>query len=56
VADTLRYLQGEVGFTHLNHMFQFGGLSFDLAHQSMALYAGEVIPKLRAGAATPVPA
>jgi hypothetical protein len=28
-------------------MFQFGGLSFDLAHQSMALYAAEVMPKLR---------
>jgi alkanesulfonate monooxygenase SsuD/methylene tetrahydromethanopterin reductase-like flavin-dependent oxidoreductase (luciferase family) len=54
VADTLRYLQGEVGFTHLNHMFQFGGLSFDLAQQSMALYAGEVMPKLRAGSAAPV--
>jgi alkanesulfonate monooxygenase SsuD/methylene tetrahydromethanopterin reductase-like flavin-dependent oxidoreductase (luciferase family) len=47
VADMLAYLQGEVGFTHLNHMFQFGGLSFDLAQQSMALYAQEVIPKLR---------
>jgi alkanesulfonate monooxygenase SsuD/methylene tetrahydromethanopterin reductase-like flavin-dependent oxidoreductase (luciferase family) len=48
VADMLRYLHGEVGFTHLNHMFQFGGLSFELAHQSMALYAAEVMPKLRA--------
>jgi alkanesulfonate monooxygenase SsuD/methylene tetrahydromethanopterin reductase-like flavin-dependent oxidoreductase (luciferase family) len=51
VADTLLYLQGEVGFTHLNHMFQFGGLSFELAHQSMALYASEVIPKLRSASA-----
>lgn len=48
VADRLSYLYGEVGFTHLNHMFQFGGLSFDVAHQSMALYAHEVMPKLRA--------
>jgi alkanesulfonate monooxygenase SsuD/methylene tetrahydromethanopterin reductase-like flavin-dependent oxidoreductase (luciferase family) len=55
VADTLRYLQGEVGFTHLNHMFQFGGLSFDLAQQSMDLYATEVMPKLRAATSTPVP-
>jgi alkanesulfonate monooxygenase SsuD/methylene tetrahydromethanopterin reductase-like flavin-dependent oxidoreductase (luciferase family) len=54
VADMLRYLQGEVGFTHLNHMFQFGGLSFDVAHQSMALYAEEVIPKLRAPQAAPL--
>jgi alkanesulfonate monooxygenase SsuD/methylene tetrahydromethanopterin reductase-like flavin-dependent oxidoreductase (luciferase family) len=54
VADMLRYLQGEIGFTQLNHMFQFGGLSFDIAHQSMALYAEEVIPRLRAPQATPV--
>jgi len=52
VADTLLYLQGEVGFTHLNHMFQFGGLSFELAHESMALYAEEVMPKLRAASAS----
>ncbi len=52
VADMLRYLQGEVGFTQLNHMFQFGGLSFDVAHESMQLYAQEVMPKLRV--ATPV--
>jgi alkanesulfonate monooxygenase SsuD/methylene tetrahydromethanopterin reductase-like flavin-dependent oxidoreductase (luciferase family) len=51
VADMLRYLQGEVGFTQLNHMFQFGGLSFEVAHESMALYAQEVMPKLR----TPAP-
>jgi alkanesulfonate monooxygenase SsuD/methylene tetrahydromethanopterin reductase-like flavin-dependent oxidoreductase (luciferase family) len=51
VADMLRYLQDEVGFTQLNHMFQFGGLSFDVAHESMALYAREVMPRLR----TPVP-
>ena len=49
VADMLTYLQREIGFTHLNHMFQFGGLSFDLAQQSMALYAQEVMPKLRNG-------
>jgi alkanesulfonate monooxygenase SsuD/methylene tetrahydromethanopterin reductase-like flavin-dependent oxidoreductase (luciferase family) len=54
VADMLRYLQGEVGFTHLNHMFQFGGLSFDRAQQSMALYATEVMPKLRATTSPPV--
>jgi alkanesulfonate monooxygenase SsuD/methylene tetrahydromethanopterin reductase-like flavin-dependent oxidoreductase (luciferase family) len=53
VTDMLRYLQGEVGFTHLNHMFQFGGLSFELAYQSMALYAEEVMPKLRPAPATP---
>jgi alkanesulfonate monooxygenase SsuD/methylene tetrahydromethanopterin reductase-like flavin-dependent oxidoreductase (luciferase family) len=51
VADMLRYLQAEVGFTQLNHMFQFGGLSFDIAHESMSLYAQEVMPRLR----TPVP-
>ena len=47
VADMLSYLHAEVGFTHLNHMFQFGGLGFDVAQQSMALYAQEVMPKLR---------
>ena len=55
VADMLTYLQGEVGFTHLNHMFQFGGLSFDLAQQSMALYAHEVLPKLRARSSAALP-
>ena len=48
VVDMLRYLQGEVGFTQLNHMFQFGGLGFEVAHESMALFAQEVMPKLRA--------
>ncbi len=52
VAETLRYLQAEVGFTHLNHMFQFGGLSFDVARQSMALYATEVMPKLKTAVPT----
>jgi len=56
VADMLSYLQGEVGFTHLNHMFQFGGISFDLAQQSMALYAHEVMPKLRARMSASLPA
>jgi alkanesulfonate monooxygenase SsuD/methylene tetrahydromethanopterin reductase-like flavin-dependent oxidoreductase (luciferase family) len=51
VVDMLRYLHGEVGFTQLNHMFQFGGLSFEVAHESMALFAQEVMPKLRARAA-----
>jgi alkanesulfonate monooxygenase SsuD/methylene tetrahydromethanopterin reductase-like flavin-dependent oxidoreductase (luciferase family) len=55
VADMLSYLHGEVGFTHLNHMFQFGGLSFDLAQQSMALYAQEVMPKLRSRTAAALP-
>jgi alkanesulfonate monooxygenase SsuD/methylene tetrahydromethanopterin reductase-like flavin-dependent oxidoreductase (luciferase family) len=54
VADMLRYLQSEIGFTHLNHMFQFGGLSFELAQQSMALYAAEVMPRLRATTAPPL--
>ncbi len=48
VADMLLSLQAQVGFTHLNHMFQFGGLSFEVAHESMALYAQEVMPRLRA--------
>ncbi|MBV9327289.1 MAG: LLM class flavin-dependent oxidoreductase [Chloroflexi bacterium] len=47
VLDMLRYLHAEVGFTQINHMFQFGGLSFDVAQESMALYAQEVMPRLR---------
>jgi alkanesulfonate monooxygenase SsuD/methylene tetrahydromethanopterin reductase-like flavin-dependent oxidoreductase (luciferase family) len=47
VADTLSYLQGEVGFTQLNLMFQLGGLSFEVAHESMQLFAREVIPRLK---------
>jgi alkanesulfonate monooxygenase SsuD/methylene tetrahydromethanopterin reductase-like flavin-dependent oxidoreductase (luciferase family) len=55
VADMLAYLQDEIGFTQVNHMFQFGGLSFDVAHESMALYAQEVMPKLRVRKSPPVP-
>jgi alkanesulfonate monooxygenase SsuD/methylene tetrahydromethanopterin reductase-like flavin-dependent oxidoreductase (luciferase family) len=55
VAEMLAFLHTEIGFTHLNHMFQFGGLSFDLAHESMALYAHEVMPKLRARTSTELP-
>lgn len=48
VADTLRYLQREVGFTQVNLMFQLGGLSFEVARESMQLFAHEVMPLLRA--------
>jgi len=47
VADTLRYTQSEIGFTQPILMFQLGGLSFDAAHESIQLFAGEVIPRLR---------
>jgi alkanesulfonate monooxygenase SsuD/methylene tetrahydromethanopterin reductase-like flavin-dependent oxidoreductase (luciferase family) len=47
VAETLSYLQGEVGFTQLNLMFQLGGLSFEVANESMQLFAREVIPQLK---------
>jgi len=47
VAQTLSYLQGEIGFTQVDLMFQLGGLSFEVAHESMRLFASEVIPKLR---------
>jgi hypothetical protein len=43
----LRYLQGEVGFTQVDLMFQLGGLTFAQAQESMRLFAQEVIPKLR---------
>jgi len=48
VADTLRYLQAEVGFTQVDMMFQLGGLSFEVAQESMQLVAHEVMPLLRA--------
>ena len=48
VADMLAYLQSEVGFTQVDLMFQFGGLSFSTARESMELFAAEVMPRLRA--------
>jgi alkanesulfonate monooxygenase SsuD/methylene tetrahydromethanopterin reductase-like flavin-dependent oxidoreductase (luciferase family) len=48
VADALRYTQREIGFSQVILMFQLGGLSFDTARESMTLFAGEVMPKLRA--------
>src|SRR5207302_2762697 len=42
VADMLRSLQREVGFTQVNMMFQLGGLSFEVAQESMQLFAREV--------------
>jgi alkanesulfonate monooxygenase SsuD/methylene tetrahydromethanopterin reductase-like flavin-dependent oxidoreductase (luciferase family) len=47
VADTLRYLRNEVGFTQVDLMFQLGGLSFEVAEESMQLFAREVMPLLR---------
>jgi alkanesulfonate monooxygenase SsuD/methylene tetrahydromethanopterin reductase-like flavin-dependent oxidoreductase (luciferase family) len=49
VADTLRYLRAEVGFTQVDLMFQLGGLSFEVAQESMELVAREVMPLLRSG-------
>ena len=48
VADMLAYLQSEVGFTQVDLMFQFGGLSFETARESMELFSAEVMPRLRA--------
>jgi alkanesulfonate monooxygenase SsuD/methylene tetrahydromethanopterin reductase-like flavin-dependent oxidoreductase (luciferase family) len=47
VAAMLRYLQAEVGFTQVALMFQFGGLSDEIARESMSLFAAEVMPCLR---------
>ncbi len=47
VAAQLRYLQGEIGFTQVDLMFQLGGLPFAHARESMQLFAAEVMPKLR---------
>jgi len=48
VADMLAYLQSEVGFDQVDLMFQFGGLSFETARESMELFSTEVMPRLRA--------
>jgi alkanesulfonate monooxygenase SsuD/methylene tetrahydromethanopterin reductase-like flavin-dependent oxidoreductase (luciferase family) len=53
VADTLRYLRSEVGFTQVDLMFQLGGLSFEVAQESMQLFAQEVMPLLRADPRSP---
>jgi alkanesulfonate monooxygenase SsuD/methylene tetrahydromethanopterin reductase-like flavin-dependent oxidoreductase (luciferase family) len=53
VADTLRYLQSEVGFTEVDMMFQLGGLSFEVAQESMQLVASEVMPLLQQAKAIP---
>jgi alkanesulfonate monooxygenase SsuD/methylene tetrahydromethanopterin reductase-like flavin-dependent oxidoreductase (luciferase family) len=55
VADMLRHLQAEIGFTQVDLMFQLGGLSFEVAQESMQLFAQEVMPKLRAPSALPEP-
>jgi alkanesulfonate monooxygenase SsuD/methylene tetrahydromethanopterin reductase-like flavin-dependent oxidoreductase (luciferase family) len=47
VADMLRQLHGEIGFTQVNMMYQLGGLSFEVAQESMQLFAHEVMPLLR---------
>jgi len=47
VVDMLRYLQSEIGFTQVDLMFQLGGLPFEIARESMGLFAAEVMPKLR---------
>lgn len=47
VAAMLTSLQGEIGFTQAILMFQLGGLSFDVARESMELFSAEVMPRLR---------
>jgi natural product biosynthesis luciferase-like monooxygenase protein len=47
IAATLAHMQREIGFTDAILMFQLGGLSFDLARESMALFAAEVMPAFR---------
>ncbi|HEX6511456.1 MAG TPA: LLM class flavin-dependent oxidoreductase, partial [Chloroflexota bacterium] len=47
VVDMLRYLEGEIGFTQVDCMFQLGGLPFEVGQESMQLFAAEVMPKLR---------
>jgi alkanesulfonate monooxygenase SsuD/methylene tetrahydromethanopterin reductase-like flavin-dependent oxidoreductase (luciferase family) len=47
VTDMLAHLQRDVGFTQIDLMFQFGGLPIETARESMALFAAEVMPRLR---------
>ncbi|MGX1099082.1 LLM class flavin-dependent oxidoreductase [Amorphus sp. MBR-141] len=48
VRQKLEHYQKEIGFGHLLTLLQFGTLPADLTRKNMELYAGEVIPALRA--------
>lgn len=48
VRQKLEHFQKEIGFGHLLTLLQFGTLPADLTRKNMELYAGEVIPALRA--------
>jgi hypothetical protein len=52
----LSQLQQEVGFTQLDMMYQLGGLSFEVAQESMELFAREVMPLLKGRVAEQAPA
>jgi alkanesulfonate monooxygenase SsuD/methylene tetrahydromethanopterin reductase-like flavin-dependent oxidoreductase (luciferase family) len=48
VRQKLEHYQKEIGFGHLLTLLQFGTLPADLTRKNMELYAGEVMPALRA--------
>jgi alkanesulfonate monooxygenase SsuD/methylene tetrahydromethanopterin reductase-like flavin-dependent oxidoreductase (luciferase family) len=47
-ARQFEWLRGELGFTAVNCLFQFGGIDFATARRSMELFASAVMPRLRA--------
>mgnify|MGYP000250482235 CR=1 FL=1 len=51
VRQKLDEYHGQIGFGHLLSLLQFGTLPAELTRKNMELYANEVIPHLRAGAA-----
>lgn len=54
VRQKLAEYHGQIGFGHLLSLLQFGTLPAELTRKSMELYATEVIPYLRANAASKV--
>jgi hypothetical protein len=51
VRERLTYLQGELGFGNLIAMLQVATLPADLTEKNLRLFATEVMPSLREGAA-----
>ena len=55
VVEKLESLRDETGVNNIICWMNFGGLPHDAVLRSMRLFAEEVMPKLRAPAAAPVP-
>jgi natural product biosynthesis luciferase-like monooxygenase protein len=46
-AETLRMISEQTGCTEAHCLFQFGNIPFSVARRSMALFASEVMPRLK---------